>query len=257
MSSKFSLLVSMPDEGPVAHELDGDSISLGRGPDNVIQVLIAEVSVKHGELKADGDGFKIVDLGSTNGTLLNGAQVGGEGSALSPMDKVLLGATVSAYFVPTAVLAATPPEELIASIEASPKSTPTPGTAKVAVAAPVAQPAPGVPVARPAVALPVKPGALTPAVAGAATVKLEQVRPGPPAPGPARPPGVAPAAPAPPRPVGGPPAPGAAPVAPPRPAGGPPAPQPVSPVPLKRPGSDGAPAAPSVPLPGPPRVKLD
>ncbi|MEM7603614.1 MAG: FHA domain-containing protein, partial [Verrucomicrobiota bacterium] len=75
MSSKFSLLVSMPDDGPVTHDLDGDSISLGRGPDNDIQVLISEVSVKHGELKADGDGFKIVDLGSTNGTLVNGAKV--------------------------------------------------------------------------------------------------------------------------------------------------------------------------------------
>ncbi len=265
MSSKFSLIVSMPDQGPVTHDLVGDTLSLGRGPASDIQVLVAEVSVKHGELKADGDGFKISDPGSTNGTLVNGAKVGAEGVALSPMDKILLGATISAYFVPTAVLAATPAEELISSIEASPKKAATPGTAKVAVAVPAA---PGAPVAKAAVALPA-PGA----DAGATTVKLDQVRPGAPAPGPAKPPG--PAAPAAPKPApvvpgsikppgvapaapAGPPKPPAAAPGPPAP-GGPPAPKPVSPVPLTRPGAGGppAPAAPSVPLPGPPKVKTD
>lgn len=273
MSSKFSLIVSMPDGGPVTHDLTGDSLSLGRGPDNDIQVLVSEVSVKHGELKAEGEGFKITDGGSTNGTLVNGGKVGAEGTALAPMDKILLGATISAYFVPSAVLAATPAAELIASIEASPKKAATPGTAKVAVAVAATPGAPGV---KPAVAVPVS----SPA-AGATTVKLDQVRPGPPAPGPAKPPGpaapAAPAAPGPPKPGAPTPVvpgsikpPGAAPSAPagppppaqpaPAPApGGPPAPKPVSPVPLKRPGAGGppAPAAPSVPLPGPPKVKPD
>lgn len=250
MSSKFSLIVSIPGKDPEKFELGADSVSIGRGPDNDIQVLVAEVSVKHGSISADGDTCKIEDNGSTNGTKVNGQKVGSGGMALSPMDKVLLGETIPAYFVPTAVLASTPVEELVASIEASPKSA-TPKTAPVAVAAPakpgavptpvakpgavptpVAKPAPVAPGAAPAapgavpapaeVAAPAPAKVAVPAPAadsGATTVKLDQVSPSP---GP-----VAPKAPAPvpggvkPPTVGAPSAPGA--------------PRPPQPVPLKAP----------------------
>ena len=119
MSSKFSLIVSLPDQDPKTFALDGESKSVGRGPDNDIQILISEVSVKHGSIEIDGDTCTIKDNGSTNGTKVNGEKVGPDGKALSPMDKVLMGETISCYFVPTAVLDSTPAEELIQSIEAS------------------------------------------------------------------------------------------------------------------------------------------
>lgn len=176
---EFSLIVSMPGRDPSQHKLEGDSVSVGRGPDSGIQILVAEVSVQHGAFEATEEGWKLVDGGSTNGTKVNGAPVG-DGVELSPMDRILFGDTIPAYFVPTAVLEATPVEELIASIDAEKKDAP----ALVAGAAPAA---------------PVKPAGTAPS-AGNSTVKLGQVKPGAPVPGAAQP---TPAKPAPVAPGGG------------------------------------------------------
>lgn len=265
--NSFSLIVALPGEEPVAHELQGDAITFGRSPENQIQVLVAEVSVRHGQLVREGDGYRVVDPGSTNGTRVNGQPVGPEGVVLNPMDRLLLGTLVPAYFVPSSMLAANAPAQLIATIEASAPPARV-KTAPVSVVAPAAA-APGV---RSAVPL----GAPAPAAPGApATVKLDQVRaPGPgvrpapvptaprlpvapaagapaaAAPAPLRPPGVAPIAP--------PKAPGAP--APVRPAAPPAAAIPVKPaagvipvkpvsgastVPIKR----VAPSSPTIPLP--------
>ncbi|HQZ27646.1 MAG: FHA domain-containing protein [Verrucomicrobiales bacterium] len=234
----FSLIVCLPGEAPVRHDLTDATASLGRSPENSIQMLVAEVSVKHGSLVPTANSFHLVDGGSTNGTKVNGVVVGAEGIELTPMAKILFGTVVHAYFVPTAILDSTPMDELIASLNAAAPGA-QPKTAPIAIAQ--------------AVPLPVG----TPA-AGAATVKLDQVRtpgPGPVAPaklpapgGPLRAPGAPPAA-LPPRAPGappaaaprapGPPQPGKLPIAP--PAGGAP-----TPVPLKKP-VPGAP--PSIPLP--------
>lgn len=266
----------MPEEDPVRHDLEGDKITFGRGPDNDIQVLISEVSVKHGEFIAEGDSYKIVDNGSTNGTKVNGTKIDSSGRELEAMDKVLLGETIDCYFVATAVLEASEISELINDIDAKAPKT---GTAPIAVAAPAggggakpapvkpapvapggakpptpapggpkppapggAKPAPAPPGGvKPAPAQPAQPAAANP---GAATVKLDQVRPPASGGGPAQPPqpgGVKPptAAPAPPA--------GTKPPAP----GGPQPPKPVSPTPLKRPDAPGGPATPpKIPLPG-------
>ncbi len=165
-NQEFSIIVSMPDQDPSQHKLEGDSVSVGRGPDSGIQILVAEVSVQHGAFEATEEGWKLVDGGSTNGTKVNGAPVG-DGVELSPMDRILFGDTIPAYFVPTAVLEATPVEELIGCIDAEKKDAPAP----VAEAAPAAA----------APAAPVKPAATAPSP-GTSTVKLGQVKPGAPVP---------------------------------------------------------------------------
>jgi translation initiation factor IF-2 len=213
---EFSLIVSMPGRDPSQHKLEGDSVSVGRGPDSGIQILVAEVSVQHGAFEATEEGWKLVDGGSTNGTKVNGAPVG-DGVELSPMDRILFGDTIPAYFVPTAVLEATPVEELIGCIDAEKKDAPAP----VAEAAPAAA----------APAAPVKPAATAPS-SGTSTVKLGQVKPGAPVPvaaqtTPAKPApvalgGAAPGAPKlPPKPGGAP----GAPKLPPKPGGAPAAPK--------------------------------
>lgn len=235
----FSLIVALPGEEPVAHELQGDAITLGRSPENQIQVLVAEVSVRHCQIVGDDAGYRLVDPGSTNGTVVNGQPVGPEGVLLSPMDRILLGTLVPAYYVPSSMLAATSAAQLIATIEASAPPARV-KTAPVALAAPAAAPA-GV-----RAAVPLAPSAAAPS--GPATVKLDQVRapggvrpaPVPTAPRqPLAPPAGAPATPvpAPLRP------PGAAPVAPPKAPGAP------APIPL-RPGVAPAAAVPAKPAPG-------
>lgn len=227
-----SLIVCIPGEAPVRHDLGADTVTFGRSPENDIQILVAEVSVTHGKLVREGDSYRIVDSGSTNGTQANGAKVGPEGAVLNPMARIVVGTVVPAFFVPVAALAATPLEELVASLESA-AAPATPKTAPVAVAAP-ASPAP----VRAAVPVAV---AATPATPGGATVKLDQVRgpvPVKPVAQPPRAPGAPPAAPAPP---------GAAPQ-PLRPPGvAPAAAKPGAPQPLRPPGA--APTAPTIPLP--------
>lgn len=174
----FSLIVALPGEEPVAHELQGDAITFGRSPENQIQVLIAEVSVRHGQILRDDAGYRLVDPGSTNGTRVNGQPVGPEGVVLNPMDRILLGTVVPAYYVPSSMLAGNSAAQLIATIEASAPPARV-KTAPVAIAAPAA-PAAGV-----RAAVPLAPAAAAPS--GPATVKLDQVRAPAPAPGGVRP----------------------------------------------------------------------
>lgn len=245
-STAFSLIICLPDEAPERHDLTDEPVAIGRGPDNDLQLLVAEVSVKHGGISRSGDTFTLVDLGSTNGTIVNGVSVGSEGVSLDPMDKIVFGTLVQAYFVPSVVLDSTPMEELIASIESAPKAVGAaaePKTAPIATAVRAAVP----------VAVDASPGATT--------VKLDQVRG--PAPGAVRPAPVPLRQPLPAAPAGGPPRPPGAPVPPsaPRPGGVQPAKLPAvgpaggaapagppQPIPLKQP----APGAPSIPLPKPP-----
>jgi len=264
-----SLIVALPGEDPVRHDLGEGTASIGRSPDNDIQILVAEVSVRHGKIEKTGEGYLLVDNGSTNGTLLNGNPVGQEGATLSPMDRLVLGTVAVAYFVPVTVLESTPLPELMASLEAEANAAVRAKTAPVATSAPAATPAgpgkPAIPV-KPALAAPVRPakpvgGApAAPGSGGASTVRLDQVRsapgvrpaappstprlpvPGPPAGGPPKAPGapgVKPPVAAPLKP-GVPSQPGRPPVAP--PAGGGSGPKPI---PLKRPD----PASPTIPLP--------
>ena len=50
-------------------------VTVGRASDNHLVVDDPEVSRHHARLEADGGGWRVVDLGSTNGTWVNGARV--------------------------------------------------------------------------------------------------------------------------------------------------------------------------------------
>lgn len=66
------LLVTLPDGSDVTHELTEDVITIGRISDNTIQIDDASVSSRHAELiMRDGD-YAMKDLGSTNGSTING-----------------------------------------------------------------------------------------------------------------------------------------------------------------------------------------
>ena len=58
-----------------AHHLADGLIRIGR--DDVNDIVLDELSVsrKHAEVRPADDGFEVVDLGSTNGTFLNGRQI--------------------------------------------------------------------------------------------------------------------------------------------------------------------------------------
>src|SRR5687768_8749989 len=76
--------------------------SLGRHPSNSIQLLDRVVSKEHCRIEARGERFVLRDLGSLNGTYVNGQRVAGE-RLLSNGDEVTLGNTRLVFQDPTEV----------------------------------------------------------------------------------------------------------------------------------------------------------
>jgi len=71
--------------------------TLGRSRECDVVVDDANVSRKHAEIRPGPHGWTIADLGSTNGTRVNGRSVGGGAHPISPGDRLELG-TASATF---------------------------------------------------------------------------------------------------------------------------------------------------------------
>jgi len=70
--------------------LDKERISVGRSRENDVFLPDQWLSRHHAEIRSRGDSIWLVDLGSKNGTLLNGMRVSGE-TRLRPGDVVALG----------------------------------------------------------------------------------------------------------------------------------------------------------------------
>ncbi len=70
--------------------LDKDRVTIGRSRENHVFIPDQWLSRHHAEIRRQGQGFVVVDLGSKNGTQLNGARLSGE-AALTAGDVVTLG----------------------------------------------------------------------------------------------------------------------------------------------------------------------
>jgi predicted component of type VI protein secretion system len=67
---------SGPNPGTV-YALEGDQLSIGRDSSNEIAVNDAEVSRRHARLTFQGGKYVLEDMGSTNGTFVNGQRLTG------------------------------------------------------------------------------------------------------------------------------------------------------------------------------------
>jgi hypothetical protein len=72
------------------YPLEGPEITIGRESTNTIAINDVEVSRKHALMELRGSAYMIQDLGSTNGTFINGQRVTGP-QALNPGDSLSLG----------------------------------------------------------------------------------------------------------------------------------------------------------------------
>lgn len=68
---------SATDEVGRTVKLSGASATLGRSPANDIVVRDDGVSARHARIDVDGDRWVLVDVGSRNGTTVNGKVIGG------------------------------------------------------------------------------------------------------------------------------------------------------------------------------------
>ena len=71
-------------------ELTPPGVSIGREVDNDVQLLVTGVSRYHAKITFNGSAWSILDLGSTNGTRLNGKQISAE-TALADGDTIVIG----------------------------------------------------------------------------------------------------------------------------------------------------------------------
>jgi adenylate cyclase len=69
----------------------GDSCTIGRHPNNTLQLGDREMSKEHAVIEAGADGYRIRDLGSSNGTFVNGQRV--REQVLREGDEIRMGVT--------------------------------------------------------------------------------------------------------------------------------------------------------------------
>jgi len=92
-SGSFRLIVRRGPQPNQIYELNKDVITLGRDITNDIVINDPEVSRHHCRLTRGGGGYTLEDLGSTNGSFVNGQRLMGA-RPLSAGDQVSLGETV-------------------------------------------------------------------------------------------------------------------------------------------------------------------
>lgn len=154
MASQFQLIMRTGPTPGAAFILEGDQLNIGRDSSNEIVINDAEVSRRHARLTFQGGKYVLEDLGSTNGTFVNGQRLAGPrvlkaGEVVSFGEQIVLvfevttndpGATVvspRAAAVPSVSRPVTPPPpppaDYIGSVPASPApsaSQPVPVTGK-------------------------------------------------------------------------------------------------------------------------------
>jgi pSer/pThr/pTyr-binding forkhead associated (FHA) protein len=140
MTSQFQLIMRSGPTPGAAFSLEGDQLTIGRDATNDIVINDAEISRRHARLTFQGGKYVLEDLGSTNGTFVNGQRLAGPrvlkaGEVVSFGEQIILvfevinvdaGATVvspRAAAVPSSSRPVTPPPapvEYAGSVPASP-----------------------------------------------------------------------------------------------------------------------------------------
>ena len=77
MASQFQLIMRTGPTPGAAYTLEGDQLMIGRDSTNEIVINDAEVSRRHARLTFQGGKYVLEDLGSTNGTFVNGQRLAG------------------------------------------------------------------------------------------------------------------------------------------------------------------------------------
>jgi len=129
-NQQFQLRVHKGPEPGKIFELTSVSITIGRDPMADITINDPEVSRQHARLIGTISGYRIQDLGSTNGTFIEGARLSGEPIELQQNQVINIGSNVALVFqvqvdeedqpetmVDSAFLPQEPPQQESAEIE--------------------------------------------------------------------------------------------------------------------------------------------
>jgi pSer/pThr/pTyr-binding forkhead associated (FHA) protein len=97
VSQQYQLVMRSGPTMGKAYGLGKSEIAIGRDPSNDIVINEAEVSRKHARLLFQDELYVLEDLGSTNGTFVNGQRLESP-QELEPGDMILLGENISITF---------------------------------------------------------------------------------------------------------------------------------------------------------------
>jgi len=100
MDSNYPMLVSY--KGALAGSrwtLETDFVVIGRAPDATIVLPERQISRYHARIERDADGYLLHDLGSKNGTFINGEAVHGQPYRLCDGDEITLATAIVLGFV--------------------------------------------------------------------------------------------------------------------------------------------------------------
>ncbi|MDH5506869.1 MAG: FHA domain-containing protein [Anaerolineae bacterium] len=118
-SQSFQLVTRVgPSPGKV-FELTKTEMYIGRDTTNEISINDAEISRRHVRLLKQGSGYSIEDLGSTNGTFVNGERISGV-FVLQPGQTIRFGDNVTLSYE----IAGYDPDATVASGQAPPRKAP-------------------------------------------------------------------------------------------------------------------------------------
>ena len=129
------LVFSLEDGSVFTIPLDADLITVGRAEDSIVQLPCGSVSSHHATVKPREDGYYVQDLGSRNGTRLNGVEI--EEARLEDGDRVAFGDIQAIFYatdeVPVAAAIPEPEPEVRRLVDPAPPVTGIPhGASKYA-----------------------------------------------------------------------------------------------------------------------------
>jgi pSer/pThr/pTyr-binding forkhead associated (FHA) protein len=112
------------------YPLEADEISIGRDATNTVAINDAEVSRRHARMELRGTAYVLQDLGSTNGTFVNGTRVSGM-QVLNSGDTVSFGEGIvlayeSVMDMNATVLSSKPAQTAVQRPAPAPVSAPAP-----------------------------------------------------------------------------------------------------------------------------------
>lgn len=100
-----SLFVIRGNDQGTRFELEGSTVSIGRDSSNLVQLHDTGVSRQHAEIRRVGNRFLLVDLNSSNGTLVNGKRI--QEHWLASGDQIQMGRTLMLFTSPAEEVART------------------------------------------------------------------------------------------------------------------------------------------------------
>lgn len=118
-----SVVFYMEDGSTLVRKLENEDVAIGRHPESTVKLTCPSASGRHAVIKQREGGYYVQDIGSSNGTRVNGAEI--EEALLKDGDRVGFGDVQAVFYEgdPPAILEEEPSPQRVAKALPSPEPT--------------------------------------------------------------------------------------------------------------------------------------